>query len=62
MSLRTEICCISMPSQVQVEDGAVCDRYTVGNDCVHLSSSSGVYLHEDLLAVLAVRCSADHCL
>jgi hypothetical protein len=44
--------------QVGLEDGSVCDRYSISNDCIHLSSSSGVYLHEDLLAILAVgkRC------
>ncbi len=40
--------------QVRLEDGTVCDRYSISNDCIHLSNNSGVYLHDDLLAILTV--------
>lgn len=42
--------------QVNLVDGRQCDQYTITDDFVHLSHNSGVFLHDDLLAVLAVRC------
>ena len=41
-------------AQIRLDDGSTCDRYTIANDCVHLSSNNGVYLYQDLLAILAV--------
>ena len=40
---------------MRLADGRQLDQYTITDDFVHLSHNSGVYLYEDLLAVLAVR-------
>ena len=42
-------------AQVRLADGRQLDQYTITDDFVHLSHNSGVYLYEDLLALLAVR-------
>lgn len=47
--------------QVDLADGRQCDQYTITDDFVHLSHNSGVFLHDDLLAVLAVRCEMSAC-
>ncbi|EIE19430.1 hypothetical protein COCSUDRAFT_48944 [Coccomyxa subellipsoidea C-169] len=47
---------------VRLEDGTVCDRYSISNDCIHLSNNSGVYLHDDLLAILTIHGQAVHLL
>lgn len=40
---------------MRLADGRQLDQYTITDDFVHLSHNSGVYLYEDLLALLAVR-------
>ncbi|CAL8468423.1 g7963 [Coccomyxa elongata] len=47
---------------VCLEDGTVCDRYSISDDCIHLSNNSGVYLHDDLLAILTIHGQAVHLL
>jgi hypothetical protein len=42
-------------AQVRLADGRQCDQYTLTDDFVHLPRCDGVFLYEDLLAVLAVR-------
>ena len=44
-----------MDAQLRLADGCICDQYSITFDCVHLSSNNGVFLYEDLLAILAVR-------
>lgn len=39
---------------MRLADGRQLDQYTITDDFVHLSHNSGVYLYEDLLALLAV--------
>ena len=48
--------------QVNLADGRQCDQYTITDDFVHLSHNSGVFLHDDLLAVLAVRREINSCM
>jgi len=40
---------------VRLADGRQCDQYTLTDDFVHLARCDGVFLYEDLLAV--VRCA-----
>jgi hypothetical protein len=42
-------------AQVRLADGRQCDQYTLTDDFVHLARCDGVFLYEDLVAVLAVR-------
>ncbi|KAK9845772.1 hypothetical protein WJX81_002105 [Elliptochloris bilobata] len=47
---------------VRLADGQQLDQYTITDDFVHLAHNSGVYLYEDLLAVLAMRSQEVHLL
>lgn len=47
---------------VRLADGAVVDRRVFCNDFIHLGHNAGVFLYDDLLAVLSVRFQCVHIL
>ncbi len=47
---------------VRLADGVVTDQRVFHDDYIHLAHNAGVFLHDDLLAVLSVRFQCIHIL